>query len=292
MITLQQLRYFRELAKTCHLTRTAEKLYITQTTLSNTIINLEKQLGIKLFERVGRNIRLSEAGKQYYKYVNEALILLENAQTVVDDFTEKNQQNVSVAMNSSIVWADMIHDFRSLYRNCNIRQIDCDKALFHEMLLNQEIDFVLAGIGDIPMLGLKHQVLREESIYLCVSKDNPLSEKNHIHLSDAKDEAFIILPKTTCFRSYCDRLFEKAGLQYKVAAECDYTMRGKLVEAGFGVALTTSFYKKGKRHGENIAYIPVIDDFARRPIAIIWNPQHYLSRAARDFMDHVIKTVI
>jgi len=52
MVTLQQLYYFSELAKHGHLTRTAEKLYITQTTLSNTIINLEKQLGVKLFDRV------------------------------------------------------------------------------------------------------------------------------------------------------------------------------------------------------------------------------------------------
>ena len=292
MVTLQQLRYFRELAKTCHLTRTAEKLYITQTTLSNTIINLEKQLGIKLFDRIGRNIQLSKAGKQYFKYVNEALISLENAQTVIDDFKEKDQQNVSVAMNCSNVWTDMIHDFRSLYGSYNIRQIDCDKALFHEMLLNQEIDFVLAGVGDIPMLGLKHQVLREERLYLCVSKDSPLSERKSIYLSDAKDEAFIILPKTTCFRDYCDKLFQKAGIHCKVAAECDYTMRGKMVEAGFGVALTTSFYKKGRLHGDNISYIPIADDFARRPIAIMWNPQHYLSRAARDFMDYVIKTVV
>ena len=117
MVTLQQLKYFRELAKTCHLTRTAERLYITQTTLSNTIINLENQIGIKLFNRVGRNIQLSDAGKQYYKYVNEALIALENAQTAIDDFKENDRQNISVAMNSSNVWNEMIHGFRNKYRN-------------------------------------------------------------------------------------------------------------------------------------------------------------------------------
>ena len=73
VITLQQLKYFRELAATEHLTRTAEKLYITQTTLSNTIKNLENQLDIKLFDRVGRTIQLNAAGKIYLAYVNEAL---------------------------------------------------------------------------------------------------------------------------------------------------------------------------------------------------------------------------
>ena len=292
MVTLQQLRYFRELAKSCHLTRTAEKLYITQTTLSNTIINLEKQLGIKLFDRVGRGIQLSEAGKQYFKYVNEALISLDNAQTVIDDFKKTDDQSVSVAMNSSNVWTEMIHGFRNRYRSYSLRQIDCDKALFHEMLINQEIDFVIAGSDDIPMAGLKQRFLREEKLYLCVSKDNPLAQRESIVLADAKDESFIILPQTTCFRGYCDRLFQKAGIEYKVAAECDYMLRGKLVEAGFGVAITTHISRIRNMLGENVVYIPIVDDFACRPISLIWNPQHYLSRAARDFMDYIAETVV
>ncbi|MBQ2751746.1 MAG: LysR family transcriptional regulator [Oscillospiraceae bacterium] len=292
MVTLQQLKYFRELAKTCHLTRTAERLYITQTTLSNTIINLENQIGIKLFNRVGRNIQLSDAGKQYYKYVNEALIALENAQTAIDDFKENDRQNISVAMNSSNVWNEMIHGFRNKYRSYNLRQIDCDKALFYQMLINQEIDFVLAGNGDIPMKGLKYHFLRNEILYLCVSKDNPLANRESIYLADAKDESFVTLPHTSCFSGFCDKLFHKAGINYKVAVECDYTLRGKLVEAGLGAAITTSISRNRSMLGENIAYIPIIDDFARRPISIIWNPQHYLSRAARDFRDYVIETIV
>ena len=68
-------------------------------------------------------------------------------------------------------------------------------------------------------------------------------------------------------------------------------MRGKLVEAGFGVAITThSFYVKNMMDS-NITYIPITDEFARRPIALIWNPNHYLSRAAMDFRDYVISSI-
>jgi len=291
MVTLQQLYYFSELAKHGHLTRTAEKLYITQTTLSNTIINLEKQLGVKLFDRVGRTLQLSEVGKQYFQYVNEALISLENAHTMINDFKEGAQLTVSVAMNNSNVWASLIHGFRTQYSSYNIRQFDYDNALFHSKLINQEIDFVIAGSSDVPLSDLKQHVLREETLYLCVSRDHPFADRPSIHLEEAKDESFIMQPQTTGFRTYCDHLFQKADIKCNVAIECDYMLRGKLVEAGFGVAITTQISRSQNLLGANVVYVPLADEFARRPISIIWNPRHYLSRAAKDFRDYVIETV-
>ena len=290
MVTLQQLKYFRELAKTEHLTQTAERLYITQTTLSNTIINLERQLGVKLFDRVGRNLQLSEVGTLYLKYVNEALTALDNAQTAVDDYRENVRQSVSVATFSSSVWSSTLQGFRSRYQTYNIRQIHCDKALMRNMLLNQEIDFVIAGLSDFSPSGLEYHIIRVEQLYLCVSPNHPLANRTSIHLAEAKDESFINLPVSNGFRGFCDDMFQKAGIRYHAALECDYTMRGKLVAAGFGVAITTHVTRLQNVLGSDIVYIPIVDDFARRPIAIFWNPRHYLSRAALDFRDYIIET--
>jgi DNA-binding transcriptional LysR family regulator len=291
MVTLQQLRYFREVAKNGHLTRTAENLYITQTTLSNTIIKLERELGVKLFEHVGRNLRLSEVGEQYYRYVNEALIALDNAQAVIADRKEDDQQSVSVAMTSSNIWSDLIYHFRAQHSGYSIRQIGCEDTLFRSMLINQEIDFVITGLDDLPLSGLKYRILREENLYLCVAKEHPLAQKEGVLLADTTQDAFISLPRNSGFRRFCDRLFERAGLPRNIAMECDYTLRGKLVEAGFSVAITThSFYSK-QMLGSDIVYIPILDEFARRPIALVWNPNHYLGRAAVDFRNYVISTI-
>ena len=65
MITLLQLDYFRRLAASEHITATARELYISQTALSNMLSGLEKELGVRLFDRVGRSIRLNEAGRVY-----------------------------------------------------------------------------------------------------------------------------------------------------------------------------------------------------------------------------------
>jgi len=292
MITLQQLTYFRELAKTEHLTQTAEKLYITQTTLSNTIINLEKQLGVKLFDRVGRGLQLSDIGKKYFDFINDALISLENAQTMINDYKDDNKQSVSVAMTSSSVWANLITDFKSKYRSYYLRQIDCDKMLFHDLLTNQEIDFVIAAPTDMPLSGLEHHILREEHLFLCVSKDHHMAGLSGVYLKEASNESFITLSKTSGFRDFCDSMLEKVGIKHNIAVECDYMLRGKLVSAGFGVTITSNSGKDQNILGPDIVYIPILDDFARRPISIIWNPKHYFSRAATDFKKYVIETVV
>lgn len=290
MITLQQLRYFNELAKTQHLTQTAERLYITQTTLSNTIINLEKQLGVKLFDRTGRNLQLSKVGELYLNYVSEALSILDNGLAAVNDHRDGLQKSVSVAMINSNVWSDLIRGFHENFQDYSIRQVASDKTQFRRMLIDQEIDYVIAGESDFSLTGLSHDVIRVEDIFLCVPIDHRLADRQGIYLSEASEEPFICLPESNSFRSFCDTLCEKAGFQYNVALECDYVMREKLVAAGFGVAITTNATRKQSFKESGIKYIPVLDDFAKRPIAIIWNPKRYLGKAAVDFKAYVMKT--
>ncbi|MBQ3252424.1 MAG: LysR family transcriptional regulator [Oscillospiraceae bacterium] len=290
MVTLQQLRYFRELAATGHLTQTAERLYITQTTLSNTIINLEKQLGVKLFDRVGRTLQLNNAGRLYLMYVNEALIALDNGQNALSDFKEEYQQSVSVAMPVSSVWSNLIQGFHTRYHHYSLRQITCEKNQFRPLLTDQQIDFVIAGVDDMPLSGLEHYIIRVEELFACVPLNHPLAGKDGIYLAEVKDEPFINLPANNSFRVFCDELFKKAGIQYRAELECDYSLRGKLVAAGFGIAITTNSSRQQNTLGEDVAYIPIKDDFAKRPIAIIWNPRHYLSKAALDFRDYVMET--
>ncbi|MEK1832772.1 LysR family transcriptional regulator [Priestia megaterium] len=76
-MNLKQLQYFRLLAKTEHFTRTASQLFITQPSLSQAISELEKELGVKLFERKGRNVKLTKFGQSFLPYVEKGLTEIE-----------------------------------------------------------------------------------------------------------------------------------------------------------------------------------------------------------------------
>ena len=160
MVTLQQLRYFRELAANGHLTHTAEKLHITQTSLSNTIIHLEKELGVRLFRRVGRSLELSEIGEAYLRYVEEGLSSLDNGLTVVDDYLNRGNNSVSIAMSSSHVWTTLIRNFRTEYRDYSIRQVNCTRLQYRDLLISQEdMQTINLRINEV-LSGLEMEVLQ------------------------------------------------------------------------------------------------------------------------------------
>lgn len=84
-MNLSQLRYFRKLAQVQHFTRAAEELFITQPALSNSIKQLEGELGIPLFEQHGRNVRLTKFGKEFNEYVSEGLDVIDKGIQVAQE---------------------------------------------------------------------------------------------------------------------------------------------------------------------------------------------------------------
>ena len=283
MVTLQQLQYFKKLAEIGHLTRTAEQLHITQATLSNTIFNLEKQLGVKLFSREGRALKLNSIGQRYLGYVTQTLGALENGQAFIDDTCHSNSRKVLLATHNSMAWKTLIFGFQEHYPEHSIQQANYPPNLLRPLLLNMEVDFALGNTMHFSLDGLAYRVLTEEQLCLVVPRSHPLAGRESVSLREIADESFIFCPSpASSLRKFCEEQFEKAGLHCNVAMECDYALRAPLVEAGFGVALTTCDPRSSRRAPN--AVIPISDDVPRISSAIIWNPDRYLSQAAQDFL--------
>ena len=84
---IRQLRYFLDIAHTEHLTLSAQKLFVTQSTLSHGLRQLEEELGIKLFNRLGRGLKLSQAGAVFRVYAGRALQEIEAGRMALADMT-------------------------------------------------------------------------------------------------------------------------------------------------------------------------------------------------------------
>lgn len=284
MITLLQLDYFRKLAATEHITQTAKELYISQTALSSMIIGLEKELGIQLFDRSKRSIRLNEAGRLYLQYVNDVFTALDNSRAALQELTEAAQKQVSIAVGSSQVWLPMIRDFRKQYPECSIKQHNNTLEELIDALHSMTTDFVIASTDEIPDAGLEHVFLKKDSVYLCVPKTHRLAGRESVWLRELEDEAYIDLPAGTPWRVYCSRLFQRAGVNIRTVLECDYSIRAALVDSEFGVALTSASAYEVDLLRPN-CYIPIADEFACRDMALFWNPKKHMSKAAHNFRE-------
>lgn len=85
-MNLQQLYYFHKLAEMQHYTKAAKQLYITQPSLSKAIAALEESLGVELFQKEGRNVKLTEQGAIFYKHVDAALAELQKGKDLIDEY--------------------------------------------------------------------------------------------------------------------------------------------------------------------------------------------------------------
>ena len=96
-MNLNHLNYFRVLAKVEHYTQAASILSITQPSLSHAISNLESELGTYLFEKQGRNVKLTKSGKLFLKYVDESLNILEIGEKKLKDFLDPSKGKIDLA---------------------------------------------------------------------------------------------------------------------------------------------------------------------------------------------------
>ena len=284
MITLLQLDYFRKLAATEHITQTAKELYISQTALSSMIIGLEKELGVQLFDRSKRSVRLNQAGRIYLQYVNDIFAALENGRTALHELTETAEHQVSLTVGSPQVWLHMIRDFRKQCPEYSIKQHSCTLEGLTDALRSMKTDFVIAGLGEVPDPSFEHVVLKTDGVYLCVPKSHPLSQREQVWLRELENEPYIDLPVGAPWRAYCAQLFEQAGVKVNRVLECDASIRSALIDAEFGVALTSSSAYEVDMLKPN-CYVPIADEFSHREMALFWNPKKYMSKAALSFRD-------
>jgi len=286
-MTLLQLEYFCKLAETEHISRAAKELCISQTALSNMIISLEKDLGVRLFDRTSRSIRLNPAGKMYLEYVTESLNILKSGRAALQDFSGIAEQRVRVAGGSLLVWGPMLYSFQRDFPQYILNQQTQTGTGLQRALHDMEIDFIFAGANDINSTGFLRKTIKMDNVYLCVSEMHPLAQRESVYLEELKDESFISLPKDTPWQTHCDILFKQAGVSVKSVLECDYTLRSHLISLGLGVALTSDMAIEVGLLNPN-RYVLIKDSFARHEMSLFWNPKQHMNKACKDFMEYSI----
>lgn len=287
MITLLQLDYFRKLAAVEHITKTAQELRISQTALSSMIINLERELGVQLFDRSKRTIRLNDAGRVYLKYVNDIFTAMENGRAALQDINVSKEQSVRLATGTSSVWTPLFHDFCKVYPHHTLKQSNHTIPQLEKALNEMSVDFVLAGENDLNVNGIEKTWFKTDAIYLCVSQTHPLANRESVYMEELVGESFIDLNATVPWRSFCDWLFARAGYTPHVVLECDYTLRASLIESNFGIALTSGSARDVNLLKPN-KYIRIADKYAVRKMYLYHNPRRYMTLAAKDFLEFCV----
>lgn len=238
---LRQIKYFIEVAKREHITEASHDLHVAQSAVSRQILNLEVELGIKLFFREGRNVKLTPVGRIFLERMEQALQVIEKAQREIEEFLDPEQGTIRIGFPSSMtayVLPTAISAFRETYPNVkfNLRQGSYRHLI--ETVISGEID--LAMVGPVPEgeKRVKGCTLFHEKITALLPSRHPLANMDSVSLSQLRKEPFVLFPKGFVLREIVESSCQNVGFTPKVSFEGeDIDAIKGLVATGLGVTL-------------------------------------------------------
>lgn len=195
-MVFRDIEYFLMVVECLNFSAAAEKLYISQPGLSKVISNLEKSLGVKLFERSTRRVKLTEAGRRFY-------IQSKNYMEYCAKLSEKGDAEEIVGslaigfgnVVDDIYLPSIIEKFQEKYPGISIASTFSSSETMLNNIETRHVDVGLISSFAIPPQGFQSSLLCRCKLHLVVWKGHPFSDRNRIKLEELKDENFVFIER-------------------------------------------------------------------------------------------------
>jgi LysR family hydrogen peroxide-inducible transcriptional activator len=282
---LSQLRYVLAVAESGNFTRAAARSNIAQPSLSQQIIKLEKELGHKLFHRLGRKAVLTEAGAAFLIRARRILFEVEDASKELGD-SPSFERRITVGAIPTLapyLIPTLVARCRKRHPNLqvNIRE-DFKGTLIREML-DGEMDLALVALP-VSEPSIQVEVLWKEALILAVAKNHPLASKQNVTAADLADETFILLGSSSSLATQIRRFCGDHHFEPRLGSRCAQVATVKaLVGIGAGISILPEG-ARSEADADSLAYVTLSDAEPTREIAVLKHMQRYQSRGAEQFL--------
>lgn len=287
-MTLQQLRYFVETARTLHFTKAAENLNISQPSLSYAISQLSKRLGVPLFKKEGINVSLTEYGEAFLPYAESALNILVQGEAQLNKMYYPSNGNINLGYIYSVSFdaiPQLIDEFYIYRGNRNISfsfQVNITEFLMKK-LIEGSLDVVMAPCSGVVNECIESIPLFEQELYLVVYNSHPLAKYTSVTIDDFKNERFIMIKKGTDLFCQTNSLFKKYNIIPNIFFEVDEcNSMASFVGAQLGIAIMP---KIPALDSYKVTAIPFQDRTVNRTIRIFWNNSIQHSHTLKSFLN-------
>lgn len=290
---LSQLNYFRVVARYQHISRAAEALMVAQPALSATISKLEKELGVPLFNRQGRNIELNEAGRRLLVHADFVFEQLEAMEQSLAQTKEILENEFTLSVSNSMFLNGWLQQFVLDNPKIRLRQKMLSENQMLEALLEESIDVALGEFDqDIP--GIVRKTIVEDEYVITIPKGHPLAEKQEIFFADIQNENIVALPSNTIFK-IADRMFAQRECKPNVVFEGNQRMMTKMMHLNRGILFASRqmlympYLSKDRFFNELPSYEVIVRSIAdlecHYHLALCWKEERELPMMARKFIN-------
>lgn len=284
---VHQLRYFCAVAETGSFTRAAEREQVAQPSLSQQIMKLEEELGVRLFDRLGRTVRLTGFGQVFLPRARSILVELKAAKDEVAERQSAVSGPVSIGVIPTIAPYFLplpVALFARKFPQANITVVEDVTARLMDKLRAGQIDLAILAL---PMRG--HDVetfpLRTERLFAIMPRTHRLAKKRKLLLKDLRDQPFLLLREDHCFRDTAIEVCKRARVTPHIVFESgQFSSILAMVGAGLGISIVPEMAIEQRT---DCNFVVLGDDRASRTVGVVTLKGRYLSRVQRAFVAHL-----
>ena len=282
---LRQLKYFITSADTLNFTEAARQCFITQSTLSQQIKQLETELGVQLFERIGKRVFLTETGRDFLPYARQTVADADYGVQRIKDMEELKTGRLCIGttFGLSALITDAIARFSEQYPEIHLEVMFLKQDELIEAVRERKVDFALT----FEMME-KDDLLTEQPVktyHLCaiVSDQNPLVQQATVSLRQLADYNICTPARGMNARRMFDSLTNKKGIELQPKLEINeiHTLL-HLVRTGRWVAILVDSITHGE---EGLCAVPLREAALPMPVVWLYPKDMYIRKAMQKFME-------
>ncbi|NBD95070.1 MAG: LysR family transcriptional regulator [Gammaproteobacteria bacterium] len=285
---LKHLRAFIQTARTGSVSAAAEKLFLSQPSVSQQIRALEDELDRPLFERHGPRLQLTPAGKALLEMARP---LVERLDALPDEFQRRygslDTGEIRIAAGESTILhllPSLMMRFRRKHPGIFVHLHNVTGADGLGMIRNDNVDFAVGSMLDVPE-DIDYRPIWHFNPALIMSRDHPLARRREIDLTDISPHGLILPPRRLSTYQLVDLVFQKHGLPFRVNLEVGgWEVIKRYVALGMGISIVTSICLT-ETDRQQLAVRDMSRYFPRRSYGVVLRRGAYLSPQAERFID-------
>lgn len=287
-MNFRKLKIFYETAKYLNMTRVAKEMYISQPSISQSINELENDLGVKLFDRIGKKLYLTHEGEVFLNYTRRILNLYDESVKVIKDFDTNKAGKIVIGASTTIgiyILPEIIRKFSNEYSDIEISLIIENTKIIEGLILDNKVDFAFIE-GDITSEEIIKEVIwKDELVFICGDK-NILKDKRVISGDELKNQKIIMREDGSGTREQAELFLIKNKIKFNTFLELGNTEAiKKSVEANLGIACLSYMVVEDKIKTKDLFLFRLEEGKIERDLSLIVHRDKFLSSNMKSFIE-------
>ena len=237
---IRDLRFFCLTAEMEHVTKAAEKLGVAQPFLTKIIGQLEKEVGIRLFDNVGRRIKLNKYGEVFYSHAKKILVELDNLRDDMERMADRQSRTIRLLTNTESLYPEMVLEYQKLHPETVLSMSYAARDEMISALRTGDTDFAVCSppIGEDPARGIKTELVFKEHACAMLPPGHPMLSKKMVSFDDMAGTDLITTTPDSALRMNLTPNMEKYNYHPNIVCETnDFHLIIEYVLSGLGYAI-------------------------------------------------------